>query len=166
MRGNGHVDGDAMIEAAVGQSGQPDRASRIARSVRRLLAAAGYSTIEEMRLPDGRRVDVIALSSDGSIHVVEIKSSLADFRADRKWRHYLDYCDRLFFALDPDTPAHVIPDDVGLIVADEYGAQFIRSGVERRLTAMRRKALTLKFAKAAADRLHRLHDPMWRGEQG
>ena len=81
-----------------------------------------------MRLPDGRRADVVALLPDGSIHIIEIKSSLADFRADRKWQNYIDYCDRLYFALSVDTPAHVIPEDVGLIVADEFGARFCAQG--------------------------------------
>ena len=35
----------------------------------------------------------------------EIKSSLEDFRTDRKWRDYLDYCDSFFFAVAEDFPA-------------------------------------------------------------
>ena len=155
-----------MIGDASGETGQRDRAQKIARGVRRLLASAGCSTIEEMGLPDGRRADIVALLADGSIHIVEIKSCLADFRSDLKWRAYLNYCDRFYFALNLDTPAHVIPEDVGLIVADDYSAQFVRSGAERRLVAARRKVMMLKFAKAAADRLHGLQDPLWRNPPG
>jgi hypothetical protein len=138
-------------------------ARRIARGVRRFLGAAGYSTVEEMRLPDGRRADVVALSPDGSIHIVEIKSGVADYRADRKWPDYREFCDRLLFAIGPETPIGIFPEAAGLIVADDYGAQILRLGEEHRLAAARRRAVTLRFARVAADRLHTLHDPAWRG---
>ena len=137
-------------------------ARRIARGVRRMLAAAGQSTIEEMRLPDGRRADIVGVSPDGSIQIVEVKSGLADYRADRKWRNYMEFCDRLYFAAAIDTPAHIFPEDIGLIVADDFGARIVRTGVEQRLAAARRKAMLLSFARTAADRLHGLHDPHWR----
>lgn len=151
-----------MIQDTISPRSLAPVAPRIARGVRRLLAAAGCSTVEEMILPDGRRADVVALLPDGSIHIVEIKSCVADFRADRKWRDYLDFCDSLYFAIDLATPAGIIPDHAGLIVADAYGARVVRAGVEHRLAAARRKAMTLRFAKLAADRLHALHDPLWR----
>jgi hypothetical protein len=119
-----------------------------------------------MRLPDGRRADIVALAPDGTINIVEIKSCVADYRADRKWPDYRDFCDRLYFAISLTTPAHIIPEEAGLIVADDYGAQIVRSGIEHRLAAARRKSVTLKFARMAADRLHSLHDPSWRGERG
>jgi len=80
---------------------QSDAARRIARGVRRCLAAAGFSTLEEVRLPDGRRADVMALLPDGTVQIVEIKSCVADYRADRKWPDYREYCDRLYFAIGP-----------------------------------------------------------------
>lgn len=139
-----------------------ERAPVIARGVCRLLVAAGYATLTEIRLPDGRRADVMAMGPDGSIHIVEIKSGVADFRADRKWPEYRDFCDALFFAIDLSTPAELIPAEAGLILADSYGAQIVRAGAEHRLTAARRKAVTLRFAKTAADRLLALQDPMAR----
>ena len=36
---------------------------------------------------------------------------LADFRADNKWHEYWDYCDALFFAVPPDFPQDVLPDE-------------------------------------------------------
>jgi hypothetical protein len=152
-----------MQEAIRARAAGFEPARRIARGVRRLLGAAGYATIEEMRLPDGRRADVVALHPDGSLHIVEIKSCVADFRADRKWPDYRDFCDRLFFAIDLATPAHIIPETAGLIVADDFGAQIIRIGEEHRLATARRRAITLRFAKTAADRLQQIHDPAWRG---
>lgn len=139
-----------------------ERAPAIARGVCRLFASAGCSTIMEMRLPDGRRADVVVVLPNGSIHIVEIKSCVMDFRADRKWPDYRDFCDSLYFAIDLSTPPSIIPDEVGLIVADGYGAQIVRAGQEHRLSAARRKAITLRFAKTAADRLLAIHDPMSR----
>ncbi len=137
-------------------------ALKIARGVRRMFAASGYSTVCEMILPDGRRADLVALAPDGSIEIVEVKSSLADFRADRKWRFYLEFCDRLYFALDENTPQHVVPDDAGLIVADEFAATILRESQTNPIAAARRKSMILRFARHAADRLHALQDPRWR----
>jgi len=139
-----------------------ERAPAIARGVCRLLAAAGASTLLEMRLPGGRRADVMAVQPDGTIHIVEIKSCVADFRSDRKWPDYREFCDSLYFAIDLGTPQAIIPATAGLIVADNYGAQILRGGVEHRLSAARRKAMTLRFARTAADRLLAIHDPMCR----
>jgi len=52
-----------------------------------------------------RRADVIALSAAGEIVIVEVKSGRADFQSDRKWPEYLEFCDRFFFAIEPDFPA-------------------------------------------------------------
>lgn len=151
-----------MTDADIQYRPVAERAPTIARGVCRLFASAGCSTILEMRLPDGRRADVIVVMPDGSIQIVEIKSCVADFRTDRKWPDYRDFCDSLYFAIDLSTPPSVIPEEAGLIVADGYGAQIVRAGAEHRLSAARRKAITLRFAKTAADRLLAIHDPMCR----
>ncbi|HAI33117.1 MAG TPA: DNA repair protein MmcB-related protein, partial [Thalassospira sp.] len=54
------------------------------------------------------------------------KSSVEDFRVDQKWQSYLDYCDRFFFAVPMHFPKDLIPEDVGLIVADRFEAAIIR----------------------------------------
>lgn len=151
-----------MTDADIQYRPVAERAPAIARGVCRLFASAGSSTILEMRLPDGRRADVVAVMPDGSIQIVEIKSCVADFRTDRKWPDYREFCDSLYFAIDLSTPPSVIPEEVGLILADGYGAQIVRAGAEHRLSAARRKAITLRFAKTAADRLLAIHDPMCR----
>ena len=153
---------DAHIQQRPSHLPVAERAPAIARGVCRLLASAGCSTVLEMRLPDGRRADVVAMYPDGSIHIVEIKSCVADFRTDRKWPDYREFCDSLFFAIDLATPSEIIPETAGLIVADTYGAQIVRRGHEHRLSAARRKAVTLRFARTAADRLLALNDPMCR----
>lgn len=138
---------------------QSDTALMVQRGVCRLLRAAGFATLTEFTLVTGRRADVIAVNEQGLIWIVEIKSSLEDFRADNKWPEYRDYCDRLFFAIPQDMDQEIMPTDAGLIVADQFGADFLRHPPEAPLHASRRKAVTLAFARAAASRLHSLYDP-------
>ena len=66
---------------------------------------------------------------------------------------------RLYFAVRADFPCDVIPEDVGLILADRYGAELVREGMVERLSAARRKAIMLRFARAAALRLQLHLDP-------
>jgi len=138
---------------------QSETALQIARGVRRLLRARGYASVTELPLLDGRRADVVALHGDGSLLIVEIKSSIADFRADRKWRDYAAHCDRLYFAISDEMPVHIMPDEAGLIVADRFGAEIVREAEPRVIAPATRRAVMLRFAMAAADRLHRLADP-------
>ena len=138
---------------------QSETAATIARGVRRLLRARGFSTVTELALLDGRRADIVALHGDGSLLIVEVKSSIADFRADHKWRDYAAHCDRLYFAVSAATPAAIMPMEAGLILADAYGAEILREPEAQRIAPATRRAVLLRFAQAAADRLHRLADP-------
>ena len=137
---------------------QSETARAVARGTRRLLRARGLSTVTELVLADGRRADIVGLGPDGGITIVEVKSSVADFRADRKWPFYRAFCDRLFFAIPPTMPLALMPDETGLIVADGYGAEVVREAETVKLAAATRRALLLRFAQAAADRLHALAD--------
>jgi hypothetical protein len=138
---------------------QSEMALMIARGTRRLLRAAGWASVTELALPSGRRADIVALGGDSSIAIVEIKSSLADFRADRKWQDYRFHSDQLFFAVSPEMPLEVMPPDTGLIVADAFGAEILREAPVHRMAGATRRAMLLRFAVAAADRLHALADP-------
>ena len=138
---------------------QSETALMIARGVRRLLRARGFSSLTELSLTDGHRADVAAVNRDGEVLIVEVKSSPADFRADRKWRDYVACCDRLYFAISGDTPADLMPPEAGLIVADPYGAEIVREAELTRMASSSRRAILLRFALAAADRLHRLERP-------
>ena len=138
---------------------QSETALMIARGVRRLLRARGFSSLTELPLTDGRRADIAAVNRDGEVLIVEVKSSAADFRADRKWRDYAACCDRLYFAISERTPAELMPLEAGLIIADPFGAEIVREAELQRMAPASRRALLLRFAQAAADRLHRLADP-------
>jgi hypothetical protein len=115
--------------------------------------------VTELPLASGRRADLVALGADGEVVIVEIKSSVADFRADQKWIDYRLHCDRLFFATALEVPCEIFPPDTGLIVADAYGAAIICEAPEHRLHAATRKSVLLAFARAAASRLSALADP-------
>jgi hypothetical protein len=136
------------------------RAADILRGVQRRLAAQHFESLAEVSLGNGRRADVMAIGPGGDVWIVEIKSSIADFRSDHKWPHYQDYCDALFFAVGCDFPSEILPAEAGLIVADAFGGDIIRMpGVRPPLAAARRKSLTLSFARIAAMRFALLRDP-------
>jgi hypothetical protein len=138
---------------------QSEIAAGLQRGVCRVFRALGLSVVTELPLANGRRADVVGLSPAGEVTIVEIKSCLLDYRTDGKWQDYLEFCDRLYFAVSADFPCEVIPHEAGLILADRYGAELVREGAVERLTAARRKARMLCFARAAALRLQRHLDP-------
>jgi hypothetical protein len=132
----------------------------LARGVCRHLAGHGFAVVEEFVPEPGKRVDVMALGKKGELWVVECKSGLADYSADRKWGGYLEWCDRYFWAVDADFPVEVLPEGTGLMVADGFDAEILRMGPETRLSGARRGALTRRFAQHAARRLQALRDPL------
>jgi hypothetical protein len=138
---------------------QSETALAVARGSARLLHAHGFSVVSELPLPSGRRADLVALDAAGTVWIVEIKSSVADFRADQKWQDYRAHCDRLFFATSLEVPCEIFPPDTGLIVADAFGAEFKCDAPEHKLPAATRKSMMLIFARAAALRLSSLADP-------
>ncbi len=138
---------------------QSPAAFDICRGVVRLLRAHGMAAVSEVTLASGRRADIAATAESGEIWIVEIKSSLEDFRSDQKWPEYRDYCDRLFFAVGPGFPREVLPPDTGLIIADRYGGDIVRAAPEHKLAGARRKAVTLRLVQTAAHRLQAIIDP-------
>ncbi|MBR9808639.1 MAG: MmcB family DNA repair protein [Alphaproteobacteria bacterium] len=140
----------------------PDsRAAEIVRGTMRLLAGLGFHGVTEMTLANNRRADIAAVGPAGEIWIIEVKSSVADFRTDSKWPDYMSYCDRLFFAVGSDFPQELIPDETGLIVADAFGGAVIRDAPEDRVAAARRKAVTLRLARLASMRLMQAADTGW-----
>lgn len=125
----------------------------VRRGVQRLMLDRRIALLPEMSLASGRRADLVGLTGGGDLLIVEIKTSLQDFRVDRKWPEYRLHCDRLYFATHPGVPADIFPEDCGLIVTDGYAAEILREAPEHRLVPARRKAVTLAFGRLAADRL-------------
>jgi hypothetical protein len=131
----------------------------LARGVGRALAQRGYASLTEVSLANGRRADVMGLGRAGEIVIVEVKSSLQDFRGDAKWPEYREFCDRFYFAVAEQFPREAIPADCGLIVADGFGAAVLREAPLMPVAAARRRAVMLRFALLGSDRLRRLLDP-------
>lgn len=150
--------GDALTPSAGLRTGTRSlrcgSAERIVRGVVRLLASFDYRSLTEFPLPNDRRVDVAALDGRGGFAIVEVKSSVADFRTDGKWPGYQQFCDRFYFAVDAGFPRAVLPDDVGVIVADGFEGVVVRPSPVRALNGARRRALLLRFGRTAAMRLN------------
>jgi hypothetical protein len=138
---------------------RPEVTVAVCRGACRLMRQAGYSVLLEMPLPDGRRADIFAVDAKGAITIVEVKSSIEDWRADLKWPDYRAWCDQLYFAVPVDFPQALIAQEVGLIVADAYGGEILRHPQTRSLAAARRKSLLIDCARLASERLARLEDP-------
>jgi hypothetical protein len=138
---------------------QSPTALSVARGTARLLMSLGFACVSELPLASGRRADLVALGGNGDIWIVEIKSSIADFRADQKWMDYRLHCDRLFFATTVEVPCEIFPPDTGLIVADAFGGSITCEAPEHRLSAATRKSMMLRFGHTAALRLQALADP-------
>ena len=134
-------------------------AAGLARGVARLFEAMDQASLAEFATGNGRRADVVALDARGRFAIVEIKTSLADFRADAKWTEYLDFCDFFYFAVAEGFPREVLPENRGLIVADRFDAAILRPSPEAPMNAASRRAQTLRFARLAARRLRRATDP-------
>jgi hypothetical protein len=151
---------ETSAQLAVPRDGrQSAQAFDICRGVARLLRSHAMAGVPEVSLANGRRADLAAVDGAGEIWIVEIKSSVEDFRADAKWPEYRDFCDRLFFAVAPVFPREILPPDTGIIVADRYGGEIVRAAPEHKLAPARRKAMTLRVLHTAAWRLQAALDP-------
>jgi hypothetical protein len=147
-------DRSAMSGELQVESERPKATRDVTRGVRRLLRASGLAVLTEFPLPSGRRADLLALSSDGLLRIVEIKSSSEDFRADRKWAEYRAHCDRFYFAIPLELPSQQFPTDAGLILADAHGAMLEREAPLHKLASARRRAMLIRFGALAAERLN------------
>lgn len=140
-----------ILEFAAAPS-RPEVTTEVTRGAARLLIGLGFAPLAEVVLPNGRRADLMALGPRGEVVIVEVKSSLEDYRVDRKWGEYAAYCERFYFAVAPEFPRHILPDGPGLIVADAFGGAVLTESLHIPMAPARRKALTLAFARLAAMR--------------
>ena len=140
--------------AATARASNPaiDDARLLMRGTARLLLDLGITAIAEFTLPCGRRADLAGLSAKGEMVIVEVKSGVQDFRTDEKWPDYFAWCDRFYFAVSERFPAELVPQQTGLIIADGFGGAIVRESPVAKLAPARRKSITLKFARNAAER--------------
>lgn len=132
---------------------RPEITAAVTRGAARLFRHMGIATVQEFKLPNGRRVDIAGLDQKGNLVIAEVKSCELDFTGDNKWTEYLPYCDRFFFAVAETFPRDLLPTEEGLIIADGFDGAVLRDSVIRKLAPARRKALTLHFARHAALRV-------------
>jgi hypothetical protein len=137
----------------------PARSLAIRRQTAILLRAMGWAPLHEVPLPNGRRADILALRPDGCFACIEVKSGVLDFQADAKWPEYRDFADALYFAVDCDFPARLIPAEVGLIITSDADASVTRQPLDHPLPPARRRALLHRFATLAACRLEQVINP-------
>jgi hypothetical protein len=143
----------------------PVTAEGVARGIRRLFARNNIWCVAEMPLRSNRRADLMGIDAKGQVVIVEIKVSRADLLGDSKWTDYLEHCDRFYWGLaaqlDPACMATAAfqPERCGLIMADGYDAEILRSAATVPLAAARRKAETERLARAAMRRLNGMMDP-------
>lgn len=83
----------------------------------------GYAIHYEVGLNSGGRLraDVLGLSMGGIISIGEVKSSPADFKADKKWKRYIKYAHRFHFIFNEKTyeaVSELVPKGVGIWVVD------------------------------------------------
>ncbi len=102
----------------------------------------------------------MALTPEGHLYAIEVKSGPRDFLSDNKWHEYRDWCDRLYFAVDIDFPQELIPEEIGLIVSDGFDAVMVRDTEQKALAGARRKSLMHRYAVLAAGRLAAACDPV------
>ncbi len=145
------------LDTAVRELRRPDVTLEVTRGAARLLVGLGFAPLAEVCLPNGRRADLMAMGRKGEILIVEVKSSLEDYRVDRKWGEYAPFCEQFYFAVAPSFPRQILPDGPGLMIADGFGGAILTDSPIIPLAPARRKALTLAFARLAAMRnLHQL----------
>lgn len=154
-----HSPGRIQLDDPLIDGRQSETALKVWRGTARLLRQLDFACLSEVTLASNRRADLLALGPKHQLWIVEVKSSIADFRADAKWPDYRLHCDRLFFATHPDVPAEIFPEEAGLILSDGFGAEILREAPEHKLAAATRKSVTHRFARHAANRLHDLSDP-------
>ena len=138
---------------------QSATAAAVQRGTGRMLLSAGFASISELSLVNGRRADLMAINAKGEIWIVEIKSSPADYLSDHKWHDYMAYCDRFYFAIPTNMDPGLIDETAGLMIADAWGAEIVRESCETKLSGARRKAVTLLLARTASVRLQSTIDP-------
>jgi hypothetical protein len=73
---------------------QSETALAVQRGTGRLMRAHGFAVLAEYTLASGRRADLIGLKPDGTVWIVEIKSSREDFMVLRFPQNWIKRCCR------------------------------------------------------------------------
>lgn len=133
-------------------------AKLIREAVARYYTKKNYAVNFEVGLAKGGRLraDVLCVNLAAHIVLIEVKSSVADFKTDKKWHLYKSYGDKMHFAMDAETYEKVkslIPKGVGVFVVHTLKSivskQSARNG---EIDPETRLDLIIRMAYRSADR--------------
>ena len=126
----------------------------LTRGVCRLFENLGFATLKEFKLPNRRRVDVIAMNPNGNFSIIEVKSSVGDYKTDNKWLEYLPYCQRFYFAVPYNFPTKIIPRECGIIVADAFEATIRKESFHSKINSTRHRHQLIRLGYVAGSRIN------------
>lgn len=124
----------------------------------------------EVSVSHSLRADVMTVKMKTSeVTIVEVKSSVADFRADKKWQNYKAFCNVFYFAMTPETYEKVkdsIKDpDVGVLLVTSEARIKVRPKV-RTLDPATHIGVLTKMAFRSADRNRHYHKSVYTPQVG
>ena len=126
-------------------------AHRIFAALMRYQIDSGFACLPEFSLKTGRRPDICCLGKDGKVILIEVKSSIADFKSDNKWHEYCEWADEFYFAVGDDFPLELLPEaeQCGIFITDGFDVHLLRQAPHKKLAAARRHHLTRRLARTA-----------------
>jgi len=143
-------------------TGASDAAQQVQYGTLRLLSSLGHAPYIEVKLTGGRRADIMSVDRAGRIMIVEIKSCLADFQADRKWQEYRKHADYFCFAVGLEFPKARLTASpywdpaIGIITADQHGGDMTVAPSLQPMNGNRRRHVIARLAHLGGRRLTRL----------
>ena len=126
---------------------------RITDAIARSYYEQGNGVLREFKLKIKRRVDLVTINDKGWITIIEIKSSVADFRNDKKWNEYIEWADQFYFGVAHNFPIEILPKEHGIITTDGFDMHEAQPSPVQKLDGSRRKTLFRKLAKASMRRI-------------
>jgi hypothetical protein len=122
----------AELKNSRNTSPRAQTAEALKKAVSFMFFKYGYSMTTELGILKWgrRRADVIGNKIGGDLVLIEVKSSVADFRTDNKWTEYLPYADRVYLAFTKEVARKIhdnpelkarIPKRVGVLVLGSDG---------------------------------------------
>ena len=126
---------------------------RVTDAIARSYHEQGNGVLREFKLSVKRRVDLITISDKGWITIIEIKSSVADFRSDKKWNEYIEWADQFYFGVAHNFPIEILPKEHGIITTDGFDIHKAQPSPVQKLNGSRRNTLVRKLAKASMRRI-------------
>lgn len=82
---------------------------------------------KEVELSPHLRCDILCITYEEQVIIIELKTCKQDFKSDNKWQKYMDYCDYFYFFSPRDiVPIDEIDNKVGLLYLDGNNVITIR----------------------------------------